>query len=422
MAPEVLKQGKILKGRNRTNLNAYLFTNLVVVGILLIGLWNRKPVWDVSIRFPNLLLILIILNTVLIFREVILVAGTAGSAPAKSRQKRARKRSRNLNELRAVLKNSDLIDESTLNQAITRLQEITRCETVALYILENNQCRLLSSAGEIPPALNGSRFLLKNDMLGIKFPGNLGEEEIGKITPASKPFTFKSAVTRLELTALPLSLKTSKIGLCVFSSREGHKTPPISLASTALFLETLLTLIESEKGSGDARYKDKATGLLRFSCFADSFETEVERSERYKQEMSMLTLSINGFAKLSDSEKLQISKNAALALKQSLRRLDLMFCGQQEGEYLAILTETGVSVAGVVAQRIQKTFAKMSEKLDFISKHDIKVFMGAATYPTDATHGQGLLEKSRESLLEADKTEGGFKSYSNADKPAETAS
>lgn len=407
-----------MKGRNRTNLNAYLFTNLVVVGMLLIGLWNRKPVWDVSIRFPNLLLILVILNTILIFREVILVAGAADKAPAKSRQKRARKKSRNLNELRTILKNSPTIDETTLNQSITRLQEISACEIVALYIIENNQCRLLSSAGEIPPALNGSRFILKSDLLSIKFSGNLGEEEIGKISSSSRPLSFKSAATRLELTALPLALKGNKTGLCVFSSKEAHKTPPISLASTALFLETLLALIESEKEGGDARYKDKTTDLLRFSCFASSFETEVERSERYKQEMTLLTLRINGYNEHSDLEKQQISKSAALSLRQSLRRLDLMFCDEHEGSFLAILTETGVAVSDVVARRIQKAFAKLVEKFDFISKHDLKIIIGGATYPTDATHGQGLLEKSRESLLEAGKENDYFKSYSNAAKPA----
>lgn len=399
-----------MKNQNRTNLNAYLFTNLAVVGVLLIGLWNRKPVWDVSIRFPNLLLILVIINTVLIFRETILAAGAVRPAKSKTRNRIARKRSRNLNELRAILKNAEQIDETLLKKTLTRLQELSGSETVALYILEKNQCRQVEAAGEIPVPLVGSRFLFKGDILTLKFPGNLGEEDLGKT--AGRALSFKSTITRLELTVLPLTLKNQKTGLCVFSSRENHKTPPISLVSTALYLETLLTLIESEKEGDDRRYLDKTTGLLRFSCFADSFETEVERSERYKQEMSLLSISIKNLTRLSDEEKNIAGKNLAASLKQSLRRLDLMFCGETDGEYLAILTETGVQVAGIVAQRVQKSFAKLSEKNDFMSKNGIVIRIGAATYPTDATHGQGLLEKSRESLLEADTTESGFKAYS----------
>lgn len=402
--------GKILKNQNRTNLNAYLFTNLAVVGILLIGLWNRKPVWDVSIRFPNLLLILIIINTVLIFRETILAAGAVKPGKNRSRSRIARKRSKNLNELRAILKNAEQIDESLLKKTLARLQELSGSETTALYILEKNQCRMLDSAGEIPAPLVGSRFIFKGETLSLKFPGNLGEEDLGK--PAGRAISFKSAITRLELTVLPLILKNERTGLCVFSSRENHKTPPISLVSTALYLETLMTLIESEKEGDDRRYLDKSTGLLRFSCFADSFETEVERSERYKQEMSLLTISIKNLASLSKEEKSGAGKNLAASLKQSLRRLDLMFCGEKEGEYLAILTETGIQVAGIVATRIQKTFAKLNEKNDFISKNAVSIRIGAATYPADATHGQGLLEKSHESMLEADHADSGFKAYS----------
>lgn len=402
-----------LKDKVKTNLNAYLFANLAIVGVLLIGLWNRKPVWDVSLRFPNLLLMLVLINTVLLFRDVILGAATS---PGKARRKRARRRARNLNDLRAVLHGAEQIDESLLNKALTRLQKISGSETVTLYVIEGNQSRQLAAAGEIPPALTGSRFSLKGEALHIKFSGNLGDEEIGKITADARPVSFKSAVSRLEMTALPLHLPAGKTGLCIFSSREGHNSPPVSLPSTALFLETLLALIESSKNAGDARYKDKNTGLFLFACFNDSFETEVERSERYKQEMSLLTIGIKGYNGLNDSEKQTVNNNAALALKQSLRRLDLMFCGQNDGQFLAILTETGVQVAAIVAQRIQKTFAKLNEKFDFISKHDLAMIIGSATYPTDATHGQGLLEKSNDSCHEAENIATCFKAYNGAGK------
>ena len=138
-----------MKDTGKTNLNAYLFANLVIVGVLLIGLWNRKPVWDVNLRFPNLLLIVVLLNTILLFRETIL---GVGNRPARTRQRRARRRSRNLNELRSILKNAGQIDESLLNKSLVKLREISGCETVALFSLEGNQCRQLSAAGELPPA------------------------------------------------------------------------------------------------------------------------------------------------------------------------------------------------------------------------------------------------------------------------------
>ena len=400
---------KKLKERKRINLNSYLFANLVIVSVLLIGLWNRKPVWDVSLRFPNLLLILVLINTILIFREVIL-----GARPAPGRvrqQKQSRQKLRNLNELRVVLRNSPQIDENLLHRSLLRLREICGSDSVALYILENGQCRQVAGAGELPAALNGSRFISREHSVYIKFPGALGEEEIGKISAGNRPMTFKSSLIRLELTALPLALHQNKIGLCVFSSREAHKAPPIPLTSTALFLETLLALVENAGNTGDGRYKDKSTGLFLFECFADSFETEVERSERYKQEMSLLTISVRGYTKLDSTNAQHIARSAAAALKQSLRRLDLMFCGEHDGEFLAILTETGADVAEIVAKRVQKTFAKLNEKFDFINNSELKMFIGSAAYPADATHGAGLLEKSRESLNQAINENVEFKAY-----------
>ena len=398
-----------MKERKRINLNSYLFANLVIVGVLLIGLWNRQPVWDVSLRFPNLLLILVLINTILIFREVIL-----GGRPIQIRSKqqtKSRQKMRNLNELRSVLRNSPAIDENLLNRALLRLREICGSDSVSLYLLENAQCRQVAGAGELPAALNGSRFINRENAVFVKFPGSLGEEEVGKIGSGNRPISFKSSLIRLELTALPLTLSQNRLALCVFSSREAHKAPPIPMASTALFLETLLTLVDNAGNSGDGRYKDKSTGLFLFECFADSFETEVERSERYKQEMSLFTISIRGFSSLSSENAQQIARSAASALKQSLRRLDLMFCGKTDGEFLAILTETSAEVAEIVAKRVQKTFAKQNEKFDFINSNNLKMYIGSAAYPVDATHGAGLLEKSRESLNQAINENVEFKSY-----------
>lgn len=406
VSPQHPEREKKLKDRKRINLNSYLFANLVIVGTLLTSLWKRQPVWDVSLRFPNLLLILVLINSILIFREIIL--GNR-QKPIKTRQqKKSRQKLRNLNELRGVLRNSPTIDENLLQRSLFRLREICGNDSVALYLLENTQCRLVADAGELPPALNGSRFINRENTICIKFPGSLGEEEIGHINN-NRAISFKSTLIRLELTALPLTLHNNRLALCVFSNREAHKAPPIPMASTALFLETLLALVESAGSCSDGRYKDKTTGLMLYECFEDAFETEVERSERYKQEMSLFTICIRGYSDLTGESAQQITRSAATALKQSLRRLDLMFCGENDGEFLAILTETSAEVAEIVARRVQKTFAKQNEKFNF--SNNLKMFIGSAAYPTDATHGAGLLEKSRESLNQAIRQNVDFTAY-----------
>jgi GGDEF domain-containing protein len=89
-----------------------------------------------------------------------------------------------------------------------------------------------------------------------------------------------------------------------------------------------------------------------------------------------------------------------------------MFCGQQDCEFIAILTETSAEVAEIVAQRVQKSFARQLEKAEINSKGKNILFIGSASYPTNATHGHGLLEMSREALAQAEKEEKEFVSYS----------
>ena len=100
-----------------------------------------------------------------------------------------------------------------------------------------------------------------------------------------------------------------------------------------------------------------------------------------------------------------------MALKQSLRRLDLMFCGKSDCEFLAILSETSAEVAEIVAQRVQKSFSRQLEKLNYKNKDKNQLFIGSATYPTNATHGLGLIEMSRDALTQAESSSKGFVGY-----------
>lgn len=381
-----------VKKQNRINLNAYLFANLLILSLLLAGLWNRKPVWDVSLRFPNLLLILVILNTILIFREVILGAGVkkTGKAPAKS--------VKSLRTLRKMLKSAKSHDQELLANAIAQLRKLSGSSFAAVIALDNGQSKMLATAGEIPGALESSKLLIKDNQTLIRFPGNLGDEVVAS-DMGYEPVIFRSVITRLEFVALPLNLPGGKTGLFL-SAYEPDSQVTLPMTSTALFLETLFSLIEKSENSS-AVTGMKEFDLVKHQYFSEAFDIELERSERYQQEMSLLNLKLCDFAAL-EPEQVQLTRKAvSTALKLSLRRLDLMFCGKNEESFIAILTETDVNSAELVGKRIQKSFAKLMEKHDFYTEADKKLIIGSATYPGDATHAQGLYDKSLEALERA---------------------
>jgi GGDEF domain-containing protein len=370
----------------------------VILCILLISLWNKKPVWDVNLRFPNLLLILVIINSILIFKSIIFARSSEAST--KAGKQKIIKTSKSLHALRSTVIQLKEFSSQGLEKVLEKIRQIASCDSVAIYSVDNGFYSSRCSAGTMPAALSGAILTLKEDHLWIKFPGNLGEEKICKIVLRTAPLTFRSSITRLEFTLFPLKMINKQIGLLVFSCQKDHQLPKISYSGIALYLETLLAFLDHNTQTGDPRYVDKSTGLLNFDCFEESFETEIERSERYQQEMTLLSARIEFDEKISETLLKSSDKAAAIALKQSLRRLDLMFAGETEHEFLAILTETGSEVSKIVAGRIQKSFAKYLEKEDIDTKA-LKLHIGSASYPTNATHGHGLLEKSKDSMQQA---------------------
>ena len=398
----------VVKDKNKINLNAYLFANLVILCLLLIGLWNKKPVWDVNLRFPNLLLILVIINTILIFKEFIISSGSSPSQKAKT----APKGLLGLNKLRGLTNAVEETGEKMFPETLAKLCKLMNADSTAIYLQDKAFFKVFSTHGNLPPVLPGIKFTFKQKQLTIKYPGNLGEEIIGEIIPTGKPINFSSKVTRFDATIVPLKLTNDRLGLWIIPSKR-RKEIKLSLSSSALHLETLFALFESLQNANDGRYKDKGTGLLKFDCFADSFETEVERSERYNQEMSLLTLELPELESYTNDQKNKLKNATAKALKQSLRRLDLMFCGKKESQFIAILTETSEEIAEIVGKRIHKAFQKQTQKFDFIKNTENILNIGASSYPTDATHGNGLLEKSQEALNEAKEKTQSFASYNN---------
>ena len=263
-----------------------------------------------------------------------------------------------------------------------------------------------------PGVIANTYVLLGNPNILID-AGFLVEEKIGKVMRSVRPLYFKSVVTRLEMVILPLFFPLTKgLGLCVFTDKSAARSLEISLASTSLVLETLVSMVDMVSTNKTGDYKDKITGLLKYEFFEEAFETEIERSERYEQEASLLCLKIEGYSDLSDEEKVVVRQAVSNSLKQSLRRLDLMFCGDSEEQFMAVLTETGIDASFIVAQRIQKYFIKNLENNLYKKIDVVKMHVGFASYPSDGMLGQGIIEKSLEALKQAVKENISCKAYS----------
>lgn len=404
-----MKEEKVSKSKKR---NAYLFVNLVLVVILLIAIWTTKgnEILAQKLDVGNLLLLVIIFNTILLFKKFII-----SSRPSKKAQKvnKPSQKLNSLNPLRAFINSSSASNPKLLTETVEKLKEVANCEYVEIAIIEKALSNTIVSAGTQPQLLAGTRLSLTNNVLSIKHSGQLGSEEITTLTDEYKAIKFKSALTRLRLVIVPLNLSHARTGLCLFFNSKAPYRPQISLNSLAVFFESLIAMIENAQNS-QGGYKDKETGLILYKNYEELVDNELERSERYEQEMSLLTIKITDYDKLQDSDKPVIIKNIASAMKHSLRRFDLMFYGKEPGSYYALLTESGIEVAEGIARRLQKEFNKLIKKIQFADDKKPVLVIGSATYQTDATHSVGLIEKSADACASAIESNIDFKSFSEA--------
>jgi GGDEF domain-containing protein len=384
------------------NLNVYLFINLVVLCFLVLGLWRGRPVWDTPIQPSNLLVLLVVINTVLIFREGLLAHRRKRRARPASEFHGERRTRLSLSSIRADLAARPKADDALVSDA---LQDAMRgsghAGGMVLLLEPTGHFSVLAEAGAMPPQVQTSRLVVTQGRLAVRHAGNLGEEPIASWEGLTSPVIFSSHVTHLALMIVPLTMVGKVRGLWVLVPARARPRWDFPVEALAIFLEGVLNVDRVRVQSGEGRFVDARTGLLRFEAFKEAFETEVERSERYHQNMTLMSVAVTPFETLPAGLQDAVQQVVALALRESLRRLDLMFCGGAPGRFAAILTETKADVARLVSDRVQSSFRKHAGARADLKDQPLRLTIGTATYPTDATHGEGLQEKTAEALQSA---------------------
>ncbi len=390
--------------QSRGEVNAYLFLNLVVVGAFFIVLFTGKGkgILDDTIKWSTIFLVLVLVNSILLFKDVL--TGKLGIKPVKSKSKK--KKNNSLLPLRAILRNNDVADSELPSKVISKLHELSGVLRVELYTVEKRKSETVAVAGEAVPALNGARFIIKDENLTLVYSGSLGEEIIERADKQT-PTEFKSSVSNLIMTVLPLNYsgvnQFEKLGVCLFVGTAEKPKPFISLSTAALYLETLMNLYDGIKLNKNLEYLDRETGIMVYSTFKEALQTELERSERYKQNMTLATIRIEGFDKLSEENARQVHRATGAEIKQIVRRFDRLFLGEKGGEYYAILTEADEKLAENIVGRLIKLFTKLKGKFAFEGASNLVMKTGTATYPTDASMVEGLTELSKENSFKSEK-------------------
>jgi diguanylate cyclase (GGDEF)-like protein len=148
---------------------------------------------------------------------------------------------------------------------------------------------------------------------------------------------------------------------------------------------------------------DSLTGSLSRGFYMERFKEELERSEKFRFNFSLLMADIDHFKQCNDNYGHLVGdailKEVAKTLKENIRQIDLI--GRYGGEeFSIILIETDKEGAKFAAERIRQALEARHIR---VYDEDLKVTVsiGISTYPGDARDVQALIERADEALYQA---------------------
>ncbi|EKD69309.1 MAG: diguanylate cyclase with GAF sensor, partial [uncultured bacterium] len=145
---------------------------------------------------------------------------------------------------------------------------------------------------------------------------------------------------------------------------------------------------------------DGLTKLYTHRFFQEVLKAEIEKSSKTQKQFSIILSDIDHFKRFNDTYGHQagdyVLEQTAACFKSCVRNIDVMARYGGE-EFIALLPETNVNGAYVMAERIRKAVeAKVYQFNEQTMK--VTVTLGVATYPVDSQNNIELVKKSDLSL------------------------
>ncbi len=140
---------------------------------------------------------------------------------------------------------------------------------------------------------------------------------------------------------------------------------------------------------------DSLTGLYTHGYMQETLEHDLQRAERYGHPYSTIFADIDHFKQINDryghAAGDQVLRAVADALRGLMRQADTLVRYGGE-EFVALLPDTNGEDATALAERMRSTVAAL--KLPIAGGPIVRVTMslGVASYPTDATDGNSLVQ------------------------------
>ncbi len=319
-----------------------------------------------------------------------------------------------LNKL-SFLMSSSLNPEIIIDSLAQNLKDTVRFDIFSVMMLEGKEIFLKVHSNNL---LEQGLLNEINRNIHKSFAKYTGKTECLNKLPEKTAGAAKKVISIHQGSELDFNLQVAgkKLGVLKiirFSGEpfsEGQKCLLSTVSNQlALFLNNAL---EHKKYLGLASY-DCLTNALNRRAFDDIIEREFNRSVRYKTPLSIIMFDLDHFKKINDSWGHQagdtVLKEVVGIVHNCLRESDV-FARYGGEEFVAILPQTGIEKAGILAERIRMA---IENKPINVQEGQVNVTssVGIACYPFSSIEDKNDLVRMADNALYQAKNNGRNRVY-----------
>jgi diguanylate cyclase (GGDEF)-like protein len=279
--------------------------------------------------------------------------------------------------------------------------------SAAVFLLDANQQELV---------LKASRGYVSNMRIpsghGITWKAIQSRDMLYVPDISKEPSYIPASVVRgMSEVAIPLIFAEKVIGVLDIESSEDRPVQPYDLnLLRSLAGQVAVTIVHAQhvaKVEVQA-ITDGLTGLYNYRYFLDLLDREFKRAVRYNRPLALLMLDIDYFKHYNDTNGHtmgnEVLGTVASIIKSTCRDVDSIVRYGGE-EFIALLPETDLAEAYVVAERIREAIAQHP----FPGREKqpcgvLSISIGVAAYPEDSFSDTELLEHADTALYLAKRT------------------
>lgn len=148
---------------------------------------------------------------------------------------------------------------------------------------------------------------------------------------------------------------------------------------------------------------DSLTEIFNRRYFLERYKEELERSRKFKYNLSFLMIDVDHFKDFNDHYGHLVGdailREVTKTIKENIRQIDFM--GRYGGEEISVvLTETNKEQAGLAAERIRHSIETKNIKV-YDEEIKVTISIGIATFPFDTREEQKLIDFADQALYRA---------------------